>query len=247
MSASNQPRDIFSGITDWFSCICEPQACGPRAAFDEHEPASNAPLRVDDERFAIMASDDGIQQSFKAYSSTSAKGRAIERGNFPAFCRHFFTRIDPTYTLTSEDMNLLWEFFDRQREGRLDIFQFGVAVKQLLQNRAGKRGLIMVDFQKDFVDGSLKVAEGIDAVRQANMVRDKFDQDLIWLTRCALLPNCIRIRQQDPYTRYRAMTAVSLFRGVLRVACGMASTSLQQLLARSWPRSVWVRACCVIW
>ena len=31
---------------------------------------------------------------------------------------------------------------------------------------SGKRGLIMVDFQKDFVDGSLKVDGGIEAVRQ---------------------------------------------------------------------------------
>ena len=136
-TGGGKPLDLFSGITDWFNCICEPQACGPRASFDDFEPASNAPPRFDDARFAQMASDDGIQQSFRAYSSNSAHGRVIERSSFPAFCRHFFTRIDPSYTLTSDDMNLLWEFFDRQREGRLDIFQFGVAVKQLLPHRAG--------------------------------------------------------------------------------------------------------------
>ncbi len=26
---------------------------------------------------------------------------------------------------------MLWEFFDRQNQGRIDVFQFGVAVKQV--------------------------------------------------------------------------------------------------------------------
>mmetsp|Transcript_70209 Transcript_70209/g.102894 ORF Transcript_70209/g.102894 Transcript_70209/m.102894 type:complete len:370 (+) Transcript_70209:174-1283(+) len=175
---------LFGGITDLFNSVCEPQVCAPRSGYEEHDPAAPPP-KANDARFKEMGSDEGIQRSFLAFSSVSkiTGGRTIERSSFPAYCRHFFTRVDPAYELSSDDMNLLWEFFDRQKEGSLDLFQFGMAVKKLLSNRAGKQALIMVDFQNDFVDGSLKVEGGLDAVKKANTIRDKFSQDLIFLTR----------------------------------------------------------------
>eukprot|EP00802_Teleaulax_amphioxeia_P007132 Tamp_07138.p2 GENE.Tamp_07138~~Tamp_07138.p2 ORF type:complete len:408 (-),score=57.24 Tamp_07138:1338-2495(-) len=185
MSGEKNPLDnLFGGIAGFFTCICEPQSCAPRGQAPEYsEEASNVPPRVDDERFAEMESDEGIQRSFRSYSSVSKNGRAIERGNFPSFCRHFFYRVDPSYALTTDDMNMLWEFFDRQKQGSIDMFQYGIAIKQLLANRAGKRALILVDFQNDFVTGSLKVTEASEAVRAANRLRDKFASDMVWLTR----------------------------------------------------------------
>jgi len=185
MSANKNPFDnLFGGITDLFNSVCEPQVCAPRAAYEEKD-ASNTPPKSDDSRFKEMGSDEGIQRSFISFSSVSkvTGGRTIERSSFPAFCRQFFTRVDPSYELSSDDMNLLWDFFDRQKEGSVDLFQFGMAVKKLLSNRAGKQALIMVDFQNDFVDGSLKVEGGLDAVKKANIVRDRFSKDLIFLTR----------------------------------------------------------------
>ena len=97
-----QLDNLFGGIAGFFTCICEPQSCAPRGQAPEYsEEASNVPPRVDDERFAEMESDEGIQRSFRSYSSVSKNGRAIERGNFPSFCRHFFYRVDPSYALTT--------------------------------------------------------------------------------------------------------------------------------------------------
>ena len=177
-------------LTSWFSGICEPQSCAPRAVGNTDTPANNhdAPL-ANDGRFREMVTDESIQRTFNIYSSASANGRAIERSNFPPLCRQLFGRIDPACALSADDMNLLWDFFDRQCDGRIDLFQFGLAVKQLLAHRAGKAALIMVDFQNDFVDGSLTVEGGLDALRQANLVRSKFDRDMVWLTRDWHPPN----------------------------------------------------------
>ena len=183
---SHNPFDFFGGISNFFNNVCTPEICTARhdhgMSIYDHE-ASNSPPRVDDERFMEMGSEEGIQRSFTSFSSASSSGRAIERSGFPRFCKYFFNRVDPSYSPTADDMNTLWDFFDREKAGRIDLFEFGLGIRQLLPHRGGKRALIMVDFQRDFVDGSLRVADGIEAVRQANRIRDRFDKQLIWLTR----------------------------------------------------------------
>ncbi|KAJ1485899.1 pyrazinamidase/nicotinamidase PncA [Baffinella frigidus] len=47
--------------------------------------------------------------------------------------------------------------------------------RELLQHRTGKRALLLVDLQNDFVDGSLAVPDGYTAVKMSNALRHKFE------------------------------------------------------------------------
>mmetsp|Transcript_12521 Transcript_12521/g.29595 ORF Transcript_12521/g.29595 Transcript_12521/m.29595 type:complete len:398 (-) Transcript_12521:351-1544(-) len=124
----------------------------------------------------------------------------IERDEGRIMFQELLRHIDPSYRVTPQDMEDMFNFFDQDGDGRIDRVDHRQSMRELLTKyKFGEQALIIVDLQNDFVCGSLKVEGGLDAVRNTNSIRRKFKH--VFLTRDWHPRNHCSFHENNPGTQ----------------------------------------------
>jgi nicotinamidase/pyrazinamidase len=114
-------------------------------------------------------------QYIGARTESSEHAGFIDASSKSSLATDLFQRIDKNYVLTEEDVETVWRLLDRMGEEKIDVDALKRGFRELLTHRTGKRALLLVDLQNDFVDGSLAVPDGYAAVTNSNALRHKFE------------------------------------------------------------------------
>ena len=97
-----------------------------------------------------------------------------------------FQQYDPDHKLSETDYTVIEELLDKDGSSRISMQELRESMNEWFPNmkeRGGKKALIVVDMQQDFITGTLPVPGGAEAVGAINALRKRYAFDVVVHTR----------------------------------------------------------------
>mmetsp|Transcript_38530 Transcript_38530/g.79031 ORF Transcript_38530/g.79031 Transcript_38530/m.79031 type:complete len:422 (-) Transcript_38530:157-1422(-) len=125
-----------------------------------------------------------ISEMFKKHDA-DGNGH-IDKHEFETLVVDVLHFLDPSLPpeISREDKELIRELIDKDRNNQISEEELFESLKEWIPTiGGGRRALIVVDLQNDFITGSLQVPNAIDAVHATNALRQQFVFDVVAHTR----------------------------------------------------------------
>mmetsp|Transcript_51599 Transcript_51599/g.121081 ORF Transcript_51599/g.121081 Transcript_51599/m.121081 type:complete len:396 (+) Transcript_51599:171-1358(+) len=152
---------------------------GIRDYFDEYNHQQRADKLISEHR-------PKISEMFKEHDKDG--NGYIDHDEFKTLIVDILQFLDPefpkTRKLEEEEMAVLRKLVDRNHDNQVTEEELWESLKEWVPAiGGGKRALVIVDLQNDFITGTLKVANAIEAVKKTNKLRGDFTFDVVAQTR----------------------------------------------------------------